>query len=63
MVQRVDWALTVGEKLGDSIDPRQIAEQALGPLAGDATRQAVARAPSAADGLALLISAPEFQRR
>ncbi|MDZ5648362.1 DUF1800 domain-containing protein [Nitrospirillum sp. BR 11828] len=63
VVQRVDWALTVGEKLGDGIDPRQIAEQALGPLASDATRQAVSRAPSAADGLALLISAPEFQRR
>ncbi|MEC4594868.1 MULTISPECIES: DUF1800 domain-containing protein [Nitrospirillum] len=63
MVQRVDWALTVGEKLGDRIDPRRIAEQALGPFAGDATRQAVARAPSAAEGLALLISAPEFQRR
>ncbi|MEE3622388.1 DUF1800 domain-containing protein [Nitrospirillum sp. BR 11752] len=63
VVQRVDWALTVGEKLGDGIDPRQIAEQALGPLASEATRQAVSRAPSAADGLALLISAPEFQRR
>ncbi|WP_044562221.1 DUF1800 family protein [Azospirillum sp. B4] len=63
MVQRVDWALTVGETLGDRIDPRQVTEQALGPLASAATRQAVARAPSAADGLALLISAPEFQRR
>jgi uncharacterized protein (DUF1800 family) len=38
-------------------------EQALAPLASDETRQAVLRAESRPQALALLFMAPEFQRR
>jgi uncharacterized protein (DUF1800 family) len=45
------------------IDPAEIAEAALGPLASAETRQAVARAESKPQALALLLLSPEFQRR
>ena len=38
-------------------------EIALGPLASDETRRTVARAESKPQALALLLMAPEFQRR
>jgi len=38
-------------------------EETLGPLASSETRQAVARAESRPQALALLFMAPEFQRR
>jgi uncharacterized protein (DUF1800 family) len=45
------------------IDPAEIAEAALGPLASAETRQAIARAESKPQALALLLLSPEFQRR
>lgn len=63
MIQRLNWAVAVGEKIGDRADVAAVLQSALGPLAAAATRQAVAHAAGAADALALLIAAPEFQRR
>ena len=42
---------------------REMFEQALAPLASSETRQAVLRAESRPQALALLFMAPEFQRR
>lgn len=44
-------------------DPRQLAESLSGPLLSAATREAVARAETRRQGLALLFLSPEFQRR
>ncbi len=44
-------------------DPRALTEDILGPLLSPETRQAVARADSKPQALALLLLSPEFQRR
>ena len=51
------------QRIADRVDVDAVLEQALGPLATSGTRQAIARAESRAQALALLIMAPEFQRR
>ena len=63
LAQRLDIANQFARRLGAEADPREVFEQALAPLASDETRQAVLRAESRAQALALLFMAPEFQRR
>jgi len=60
---RLDVANSVGERVADRVDPRDLLETALGPLASDETRQAVTRAESRPQALALVFMSPEFQRR
>jgi uncharacterized protein (DUF1800 family) len=60
---RLDVANSVAERVADRVDPRELLETALGPLASPETRQAVARAESRPQALALAFMAPEFQRR
>jgi uncharacterized protein (DUF1800 family) len=60
--QRLDIANALARRAGQ-IDPRQVFEQALGPLASADTRQTIERAESRPQALALLFMAPEFQRR
>ena len=45
------------------VDPPELVDMMLGPLATEETRQAVARAETKVQALTLLIVAPEFQRR
>jgi uncharacterized protein (DUF1800 family) len=45
------------------VDPRELVDVTLGPLATEDTRLAVARAETKVQALTLLIMAPEFQRR
>ena len=47
----------------DRVDPQTLLDPALGPLASAETRQAVRQAESRVQALALLLMAPEFQRR
>ena len=61
--QRLDIANNVAERFAERIDPRELIEIALGPLASAETRQAVARAESRQQALTLVFMAPEFQRR
>jgi len=56
-------SLARGATLVESVDPQAVMEIALGPLASDETRRTVARAESKPQALALLLMAPEFQRR
>ena len=63
LAQRLDIANQIARQLGDSIDPREAAENALGPLQSDDTRQTLKRAESRPQALALLLMSPEFQRR
>jgi uncharacterized protein (DUF1800 family) len=63
LVKRIEWADAVGGRLGSQRDAAQLAPQLLGANLSDATRTAVARAASAAQGLTLLLAAPEFMRR
>jgi uncharacterized protein (DUF1800 family) len=63
VLHRADFAMAVAQRLPASLQPRQLLDVALGPAASDVTRQAVERAPAPADGFALVLAAPEFQRR
>jgi len=60
---RLDVANSVAERMAERIEPAAVLETALGPLASPETRQAVARAETRQQALALLFMSPEFQRR
>jgi len=62
VMQRVDLAYDLAGRFARQ-DPRRMLDAVLGPLAGDATRQAVSRAGSARDAIALLFASREMQRR
>ncbi|HEY2807987.1 MAG TPA: DUF1800 domain-containing protein [Steroidobacteraceae bacterium] len=63
LIKRIEWADAVGARVGSHRDAAQLAPQLLGANLSEATRTAVARAASAAQGLTLLLAAPEFMRR
>jgi uncharacterized protein (DUF1800 family) len=61
---RIDVAAGWGRQAANNVaDPRAATEAVLGPLLSAETRQAVARAESKPQALALLLMSPEFQRR
>jgi uncharacterized protein (DUF1800 family) len=61
--KRVEWATRVADRVGGSIDARSLAERSFGPWLSDTTRQQIERAADGPQALALLLMAPEFQRR
>ena len=62
MMRRIDWAHSMAAR-GGGLDPAEVAENALGPLLGTATRREVMRAGSRREALTLLFTSPEFMRR
>jgi uncharacterized protein (DUF1800 family) len=60
---RLQSANQFAQRVGDRLDPQEITEVALGPLASDETRLTVKRAESKTQALAFLLMAPEFLRR
>jgi uncharacterized protein (DUF1800 family) len=63
LLKRIEWADAVGQRVGSRCNAIALAPQLLGSGLGAATREAVAQAASAAQGLALLLVSPEFMRR
>src|SRR5262245_29507338 len=63
LAQRLDIANQFARRAGGEADPREVFEETLAALASTETRQAIARAESRPQALALLFMAPEFQRR
>ena len=61
--QRVEWSVLVADRLGMGVDARALAQASLGPLLSENTRFQIERAADGAQALALLLMAPEFQRR
>ena len=61
--KRIEWVTRIADRLGGSIDARALAAQSLGPLLGAAARTQIERASDGGQALALLLMAPEFQRR
>ena len=62
--KRIEWADAAGKAMATSgTDPVVLAQEALGPNLGPATLEAIKRAESPAQGLALMLASPEFQRR
>lgn len=63
LAQRLEIADQFGRRLNRPVDPKELVEAALGPLAAPETREAVARAESRPQAVALLLMSSEFQRR
>lgn len=63
LMLRVEVAQRIAERAASSIDARKLAETLFPGSLSDATRTAIARAESPAEGLALLLVSPEFVRR
>jgi uncharacterized protein (DUF1800 family) len=63
LAERLDIANQLARRVAPLVDPEGAVDLALGPLAAAQTRQTVARAESRPQALALLLMAPEFQRR
>ena len=63
LAERLDVANQLARRVGSLVEPDAVIDTALGPLASDETRQTVKRAESRPQALALLLMAPEFQRR
>jgi uncharacterized protein (DUF1800 family) len=61
--KRVEWATRVAARLGPQIDARPLAQASLGPWLQAETARQIERAADGPQALALLLLAPEFQRR
>jgi uncharacterized protein (DUF1800 family) len=61
--RRLDIANALSERVGERIEPDEMLDIALGPLATSDTRAAIGRAESRQQALTLLFMSPEFQRR
>ena len=61
--KRVEWATRFAERSGKAVDARRVAAKSLGPLLGAETTRQIERAVDGSQALALLLLAPEFQRR
>ena len=60
---RLQAANAFAQVVAGDVDPQELVDVALGPLAAQETRLAVARAETKVQALTLLVMAPEFQRR
>jgi uncharacterized protein (DUF1800 family) len=63
LAHRLDIANNFAQRNGERLDAGAMLETALGPLASEETRRAVARAESKPQALTLVLMAPEFQWR
>jgi uncharacterized protein (DUF1800 family) len=62
LLKRIEFAMAAGRRIGNRIDPATRAGEVLGAL-GEHTAMSIRGAESSAQGFALLLSSPEFQRR
>jgi uncharacterized protein (DUF1800 family) len=62
LLRRIEWVRAAAQRLPAG-NPRALAEDLLGPVLSAATRETIAQAQSPAEGLALMLASPEFQRK
>jgi uncharacterized protein (DUF1800 family) len=63
MKLRLDVSAQIASRAGNTIDPRELLDLVAADAASEETRQAIERAESKQQALALLLMSPEFQRR
>jgi len=61
--KRVEWATRIADRAGRNVDARTLAGASLGPLLSETSQRQIERAADGPQALALLLMAPEFQRR
>jgi uncharacterized protein (DUF1800 family) len=63
MKLRLDASAAIAARVKELVNPSEVLESIAGEAASAETRQAIARAESRQQGLALLLMSPEFQWR
>ena len=63
LMRRIEWVRAVAARLPDSLEPLAFADRTIAPAAAAGTMRTVGRAPSAEEGVALVLASAEFQRR
>lgn len=63
LLRRIEWCRLAARLAPVDTPPPALAEATIGPVADERTLQVIARAPSEAEGVALLLASAEFQRR
>jgi len=63
LMNRVEWCNTLAFLTKIDRDPYDLAKEIIGPVASNEVLTWISRAPTKKDGLALLLSSSEFQRR
>jgi uncharacterized protein (DUF1800 family) len=61
--KRIEWSARIAERGGRETDARALARASLGPWLSASTAQQIERAADGSQAVALLLMAPEFQRR
>jgi len=63
LLKRIEWAGAVGRRVGDRRNALDLANAVLPESADERTIASIRNAESGAQAFALLLAAPEFQRR
>lgn len=63
LMNRVEWAHALSQLVPFKANPNDVAKIIIGPAADAETMLWISRAPTAKDGLALIMASPAFQRR
>jgi uncharacterized protein (DUF1800 family) len=63
MRARLDMSAVIARRMGDRFNPSELAEQLFDAALSSETAQAIRRAESKHQGMAILLMSPEFQRR
>ncbi len=63
LMRRIEWLRRYAAQLPSTLYPSQVLENAIGPVAREATRTWTERAPSGDAAIAMILASPEFQRR
>jgi uncharacterized protein (DUF1800 family) len=63
LLKRIEWADALGQRVGSRRNAMELAPQLLGGVLSTMTQEAIARAASGAQAIALLLASPEFMRR
>ncbi|MCC5957162.1 MAG: DUF1800 domain-containing protein [Natronohydrobacter sp.] len=63
LAARIDWAMGLAQLVPGDTDPRDFVEIALADAASEALRRASAGAETRAQGIGLILAAPDFNRR
>jgi uncharacterized protein (DUF1800 family) len=63
LLNRIEWSSQIAAHVVWRSAPLELADAGLGQTISARTRQAIARAESATQGITLLLACPEFQRR
>jgi uncharacterized protein (DUF1800 family) len=63
VLRRVEWCAAFADRADPALDPETVAGQALGTALNPTIREAIGRAESRTQALAMLLASPQFQRR